>query len=148
MFNKTKISILVLSLLFSISGYSTVSVNWTTFGAVEDTGGNIPVGSLAYLIWAGSDDLIDPLNDANPLVATGDDIIIGTNNVSVAGFLLPGTTAAMGENFGEGSDGFVGGLVYVRVFNSGAPISGTEYGESLFGTPLLDQDASLLRVPE
>ena len=123
-----------------MSVQATVSVRWNTLGTVEDSNGNLPVGSIAQLIWAGADNVIDPFDFNNPLLATNDDIILAPHTNSVPGFLTPGTTTAMGENFGQGSDGFVGGFVYVRVFTSNAPMVGTEYGEVFFATPLADQD--------
>lgn len=124
-----------LLLLTALTADAAVNVNWTSAAnAIKQSDGttNAPSTWYAQLIWS-ADNVISPLNPADPFVPTGGEEILKEqqlNGFNAAGFLSGGTVDATGQAPGNG----VGGFVYTRIFNvpySVAPTTPTFYGDSV-----------------
>mgnify|MGYP003574387720 CR=1 FL=1 len=78
-----------------------------------------PTSYLAHQIWS-PDPVASAIDAANPLVPTGGEILLQTQNPLAA----PG--AVIGATF-NGADSLAGGFVYTRVFDSATPVAGVNY---------------------
>ena len=124
------------------SSSASISIVWSSSSEAINPVTTMPVpdGAIAQLIWS-ADVIIDPLDFVDPLLPTGNDILLMQAPTQFGGFVAEGTVMFEGENFGLGSDGLVSGYVYTRVFNSPSPGLGDWYDEGgLIGGPLMDQD--------
>lgn len=132
-------------LISTLLAHATISVNWvSTSGNIKlsDATTPLPVGSFAQLIHAGNNNTISTFNAADPFTVSGDDTVIETHVTTFAGFILPTPqpTTVDATTFGGSEDEFVGGRVYVRIFNSALSGSVTEYGETSLSSATGDQD--------
>jgi hypothetical protein len=121
--------------LSCVASFATISINWFTFGTIQVGGSDLPVGSIAQLIWS-ADNSINPLNPSDPLTPQGGEVLLHNFTTADLGAIYVG-----GETFVEADYGFAdpdtnhfaNGYVYTRVFNfltaSGTPTGGTWYGE-------------------
>ena len=100
-----------------------------TDAVANTTAGRLPIGAICQLLWS-SDATAGALNPLDPLNPTGGDsaIMNGANNY----FTLT-STGRMSYDLTTLSDSYIGGYVYVRVFDAvsvGAIGAGTMYLEA------------------
>jgi len=144
--------VLGLNLIFAtaLAAQATISVNWNTpTGGIKLSDGStdLPVGSFAQLIYAGADNTAGSFDAGDPFAVSGDDIVIGTHTTTFAGFLIPGATTADATDFAMSEDAFVGGNVFIRIFDSTISASVTEFSESGLSPALVDQDPAIGAPP-
>ena len=124
-----------------MSSFASIAINWFTFGniALPSGGGDLPVGSIAQLIWS-ADNTLNPLDPLNPLTTLGGEILLQSFTTTDIGAIYFGNATYVEADYGfadPDTNHFANGYVYTRVFNflaaDGTPTGNTWYGES---TPL------------
>lgn len=123
---------LIAGLAVSVS--ADVNIDWNSvFTDPVTTDGTTPVPNsyLAALIYS-DDNIIDPLNPADPLGPSGNDVVLTTQPVNAFpdGIGLDGLIVGAQTPYVFANDNLAGGYVYTRVFSSSAPTVGDLYGES------------------
>lgn len=145
----------IVSLLAVLNASATITVNWVATWGIDDPSvpgstADLGSGGLAQLIWS-PDGAMSAIDNANPLVPTGGEIVLRTistwDNVNnfVGGYIAVGTS---GNTYADGSGvlaavseaQLLAGSVYTRVFSSGTPTTGTWWGQGGLDNTLADQD--------
>ena len=129
-------------LLAATAAYGTIAITWTSSWGINDPTipgdtFDLPVGSLAQLIWS-SDNVMNDIDPFNPTVPQGGDSLLTNIWTDTTGIIAPPSGTL---TFQDAADEYVPGYVYCRVFNASNPVNGSWYGTAgLVGGPLNDQD--------
>ncbi len=136
----------------AMTASATISISWfTNLGPTyQSDGTTVASGQIVQLIWS-SNNSADALNPANPLVPTGDDILLLQTTTASSGPFNGGITVgaqaydATQAPWNLTEDAFVPGYVYTRLFSDENGTGGIQAGDfyndsALVGGPLNDQD--------
>lgn len=128
-----RFAILTLTLAgLAVPGFATIDVDWTMGGAVGNenaTAANVaselvPAGTVSQLIWAGPNNMVDPVNLGSSDLTGGDDQLLASQNFNQAGgFSQPLVSASYDVPGSVGGSSFI----YSRVFNDTSLGTSTYY---------------------
>ena len=128
--------LLVCLVFCSMGAYANISINWTwdlaASAYVKEYDGitDLPQGSLVQLIYS-PDNVISPLDDANPLVPGGGETLLDSR--ATGGFGYDGTWDLGVHQYGVAGQ-YHSGYVYERVFQvpfANTPVAGDHYKDGL-----------------
>jgi len=133
----------------SLTIYGGLDASMNQFPLTDSSGAMLDDGDLVQMIWAGPDEVIDPIS-VTDCMPTGDDSLLATWGVGTGFDASTGLFKGEFQTFSAHKGGFPaqGDYLYLRLFNGSLYTDATHYGESALHEVAYVQDEQFFSFPD